>query len=428
MKKKLDLMTNVVLLTVDSLRSDHCSCYGYDRETTPELDSLSMNGTRFMNAYSPSSHTRESVPAFLSGQYPHAAVDDGYHLAAPTLATHLSESHHTGAFHSNPFISRAYGFDNGFDVFDDDLYLAQHRLLALAQRLWDKIRNHHYARAESINSRALDWLDSLPDDESFFLWNHYMDTHGPYEPPEPYRSKWTGQSISGRKAQNLYDRALSDPGSITTAERQLLIDLYDGEIRYTDAQIQKLLDELADRDYLEETLVLVTSDHGDGLGDNGQYGHPRYLHDELVTVPLMMNNPNDAGGRVSNVPVSGLDIAPTVLSAVGRESADLPGVSLRQVLSDESTFEERCIILEARGENENSDRRRYRVVDGESEFMFERTFSEATQPDEYDSNPLAQRLMGHLNLVNKRRDTGEVYTREGEANEISDRLEALGYK
>jgi len=80
-------------------------------------------------------------------------------------------------------VSRAYGFDRGFDTFDDDLHLGQHKLIALAQRAIDKLRNRHYARAAEINERSLEWIDSQSDDEPFFLWNHYMDTHGPYEPP-----------------------------------------------------------------------------------------------------------------------------------------------------------------------------------------------------------------------------------------------------
>lgn len=412
-------MHNVVLLTVDSLRVDHCSAYGYDRKTTPKLDVLAANGVRFTNAYSPSSHTRESVPALITGQYPHAAVDDGYHLAAPTLAT-LLDGYHCGAFHSNPFVSRAYGVDRDFDAFDDDLHLGQHKLFALTQRLWDKLRGHHYARAQTINERALDWLDDISEDP-FFLWNHYMDVHGPYEPPEPYRSQFLNDDVSENEALTLYDRALEDPDSIDESERRLLRNLYDGEICYTDAQIGAFLDALAERGLLENSVVLVTADHGDGLGDHGQYGHPRHLYEELVRVPFVARGIGDAG-RVCEVPVSGLDVVPTLLTAAGESTTELAGKSLQVILADEQRFTDRCVVLEARGEDDDSDRRRYRAVDGTDVVGFERHQLGSAIPD--DEGPLSRSLHDHL-AAEERADGTRTKAEEAV---LADRLDALGYR
>lgn len=103
------------------------------------------------------------------------------------------------------FVSRVYGFDRDFNACDDDLYLSQHKLVTLAQRLWDKIRGHHYAGAEMINERAFSWVDSLPDGELFFVWNHYMDIHGFYEPPESNRGEFVDKPVSDSEAQDLYD-------------------------------------------------------------------------------------------------------------------------------------------------------------------------------------------------------------------------------
>jgi arylsulfatase len=411
-------MTNIVLLTVDSLRADHCSSYGYERETTPRLDAFATDGVRFANAYSPSSHTRESVPAILTGQYPHAAVDDAYHCVAPTLAALLGD-HRSGAFHSNPFVSRAYGFDRDFDVFGDDLYLGQHKLLALAQRLWDKIRGHHYARAETINERTLQWLDSL-DGGPFFLWNHYMDVHGPYEPPEPYRGEFTDEDLSAADARDLYDRALDDPESITESELQLLTDLYDGEVRYTDAQIGRFLDALDERGMLADTVVVVTSDHGDELGDNGQYGHPRHLHDELVRVPVLADGLG-TDGHVSEVPVIGLDVVPTLLTAAGEGSNGFAGRPFQDLLADGSA-ENRCVVLEARGEDEHSDLRRYRALDSEETLSFERELTGTAVPEGEDS--VSECLRAHL--TSEKQVTGT--DSDGDEAVVSDRLETLGYK
>ena len=129
---------NVVLLTLDALRADHVSWCGYDRDTTPNFDRFAETNTRFAEAYSVSTHTREAIPGLLTGLYPTECVADDYSLAADTIATHLRDTEYTtGAFHSNPYVSRAYGFDRDFDPFDYDLYLCQHKLIALAQRALD---------------------------------------------------------------------------------------------------------------------------------------------------------------------------------------------------------------------------------------------------------------------------------------------------
>ncbi|MFB6185792.1 MAG: sulfatase-like hydrolase/transferase, partial [Halobacteriaceae archaeon] len=124
---------NIILLSADALRADHLSCYGYHRDTSPALDEFAEESIRFTNAYSVSSHTREAIPALLTGKYPDVAIDSNYNLTTDTIASTLSdEGFATAGFHSNPFASRAYGFDQGFDVFDDDLHLGQHKLIALA--------------------------------------------------------------------------------------------------------------------------------------------------------------------------------------------------------------------------------------------------------------------------------------------------------
>ena len=152
------------------------------------------------------------MPALLTGQYPDEAVDAGYRLTGEPVAARLRQAGFvTGGFHSNPFVSRAYGFDRGFDTFDDDLRFGRNRIVALAQRAFDIARNRNYARADEINERSLRWLDSVADSGSrFFLWNHYMDVHGPYEPPSGYREFIAGYP-GDRAVQRLYKRAIKIP-------------------------------------------------------------------------------------------------------------------------------------------------------------------------------------------------------------------------
>jgi arylsulfatase A-like enzyme len=125
-----------------------------------------------------------------------------------------------------------------------------------------------------------------------------MDTYGPYEPPGEYATLYADRELSGREAQSLYQRAIDDPESITESERELLVGLYNAEIRYHDKHIGTLLDALRIRNLLEESVVIVSADHGDAFGEHGYYEHPRYLHDEITHVPLfvLLSHRSNTGG------------------------------------------------------------------------------------------------------------------------------------
>lgn len=414
---------NVVLLSFDALRADHLGCYGYERDTSPTLDQFAEESIRYTNAFSASSHTREAIPALLTGEYPDVAIDTNYRLVTDTIASTLSEAGFaTAGFHSNPFVSRAYGFDRGFDTFDDDLHFGSNKLVALAQRAYDKLRNRHYARAEEINERSLSWIDSL-DDKPFFLWNHYMDTHGPYEPPGEFGTLYTDRLLSGRNAQSLYQQAIKDPGSITDQERQLLIDLYDGEIRYNDEQVGEFLDELRRRGLLERSLVIVTADHGDAFGEHGYYEHPRYLHDEITHVPLFLRPPGDVNGADISTPVSTLDIAATIDQTVDRP-ADTGRVSLLDPPSGERT-----VFRQARGEDEYNQIRRFAVQSKEGACFCEHDReTESVSFGECASRTLRNQLEEHIE-ERVRVETDGVNSEDDDVDdEIERRLSALGYK
>ena len=413
---------NVILLSADALRADHLSCYGYQRNTSPVLDELAEKSIQFTRAYSASSHTREAVPALLTGEYPDVAIDSSYRLTTDTIASSLSEEGFaTGGFHSNPYVSRAYGFDRGFDKFDDDLHLGQNKFIALAQRALDKLRNRHYARAEEINKRSLSWIDSL-NGEPFFLWNHYMDTHGPYEPPGEYERLYHDEGLSGRDAQSLYQRAIKDPESITDDERELLIDLYDGEIRYNDKWIGAFLDALRERGLLERSLLIFTADHGDAFGEHGYYEHPRYLHEELVHVPLLIRPPGGTKEEVS-MPVSTLDIAATIEGAVNSDR-NHEGISLINLPS-----ENRVVYQQARGEKEDEQLRRYALRSSKGTCFCERNReSEAIEFTEWTDRSLRSKLEKHIQMRIESENGGVNPDNETANREIEQRLSALGYK
>lgn len=425
-------MPNIVLLTVDALRADHLSGHGYDRPTSPELDALMAKNLWFDRAFSASSHTAEAVPALLTGRYPDEASDTNYRLDTPSVARRLQKKGFaTAAFHSNPYVSRAYGYGDGFDEYDDDLYLSQHRLLALFQRLLDILRNKHYARADEINERSLEWIDSLGGGP-FFCWNHYMDVHGPYQPPAEYQEQFHRQTVKDRNLHKLYKRSVSDPASVTEEEHAILEDLYDGEIRYTDNMISAFLDALAQRGLLDDSVVIITGDHGDGFAEEGYFGHPRVLDDELLHVPLAVLGLSEESQRIS-VPTSTLDIVPTILSLVGESDPTLPGEPLQDIAANPDSYRDRHVFSQARGkeDDDNGTRRRFRIQDGTDALCLERDIetNEVTVGPEEDGSDLAEPLLEHSKRRIDEHAGGDSMDEAVDTDgDVERRLEALGYK
>ena len=334
---------NIILLTVDALRADHLSGSGYDRPTTPELDRFADANVSYEHAYAVSTQTREAAPPIVTGQWPEAFAASGYtQLEAPLPERLATAGYRTGAFHSNPFLSRAYGYDTGFETFFDDLYLGSNRWLALAQKALEKYvfgRGEYYARAPEIHERALSWIDSV-DDGPFFCWNHYMDVHGPYHPPE---QRFADRALSAPEAESLFRQSWNAPETLTDDQRTLLADFYDDELRCLDSEIGAFLDALDDREILSESLVVLTADHGELLGEDGLFSHPRRLREELLHVPLIVSTPRGASATVSP-PVSTLAVAPTLAESAGLSQDAMAGTSLlddgepRRVDPDQRVF------------------------------------------------------------------------------------------
>ncbi len=413
---------NIILLTVDSLRADHLSSYGYEKETTPELDDFADLGVRFEHAFATSSHTRESMPSLLSGRYPDAAVDKKFNLGAASIAE-LVPNHTTGGFHSNPYLSRAFNFADGFDAFDDDLHFGEWKIAMYLRRLWDRLRNHFYARADNINARALDWLDL--QDSSVFLWNHYMDPHDPYEPPIEHRNKYS--DLRQDSIRDLHKRAASNPNSISNSEKQKLIDLYDGEIRFTDAQIGMFLDRLKSDGWLEDTLVIITADHGDAFGEHGYFGHPRHLDEELVKVPLIIVGPGFEASKIVSIPVSTLDIVPTILQSCQIDSEDFPGTALQKITQDK--IEKRYIFCQVSGEDNKGDLRKYAVWGNRSNCFCDYDLTRGEiEFNNCSKSELRRELKKHVEQRTSEEAGGIVGEGDGVDDEIERRLTELGYR
>lgn len=278
----------VVVVVVDTLRADHLGLYGYSRPTSPELDAIGAGGAWWTWTLAPAPWTLPSTRAIVSGR-PHAEFEDG-----PVLMERFAEAGWaTAAITRNPWLSEANGFAEGAGVFD-----------AVGE-----------ARAAASTARALDWLRGATRDRSGMLFLHHMDPHLPYDAPGP---------LPG-------DLAASDLGRPELrAERQEQVAAYDAEIRYTDASLGELWRGL--QQLPGESLLVVTSDHGEELWEHGGMEHGHTLHAELLRVPLVVAGDRVPARAAQEAPASLLDVAPTVLAWAGLDHPDLPG---RDLLADE---------------------------------------------------------------------------------------------
>jgi arylsulfatase len=250
-----------------------------------------------------------------------------------TLTEQLQSSGYAIAgIHSNPLLSNLFNVDRGFDYFDADLPFADFdvpgRTKLLVTKLRRLLRKHAYLPAETVTSRAIEWVDEESSDAPIFLWTHYMDVHGPYQ------SKTGFDYYEKFRAERLWQKAVHRPEEVSDAERIKLLQSYREEISYTDEQIGRLVD--AVETAVDGPLVVViTADHGDGFGEHGYYSHPHELHEELIHVPLVVRAPSLPSGRQVDYPVELLDVAPTLLDIADvRQPDTFEGTSLRPLQDD----------------------------------------------------------------------------------------------
>jgi arylsulfatase A-like enzyme len=337
---------NVLLVTVDTLRADHLSSYGFALETSPRIDALAAGAALFERAVAASSSTAPSHASILTSLYTRQH-SIGYRngdtrlAGEPTLPEVLRrEGYATGAFVSNVVLRRRAGLDRGFETYDDELPDAEsHRPLAFERR------------ARETTLRALKWLEEAH--EPFFLWVHYQDPHGPYDAPDGYAERFELPRDPHEKPLPVLESSLASGG---IPAYQVLPGLtlpsqyrarYAGEIRYADHWIGRLLDAPRVRD----AIVVLTADHGESLGEGGRY----FMHGTTTLpaeahVPLLLRAPGIAPRRLSTT-VSHVDILPTVLELVGVAAPDgVRGVALGPILRGEKPPPDRVVFCDMGGE------------------------------------------------------------------------------
>lgn len=362
MNQKIKINTpNILLITIDSLRYDHLGCYGYHRNTSSNIDALAARGVKFLQAISNGGQTPQAFPAILESALP--PVEGSWIKPIARHSTKLAEvfknaGYRTAAFHSNPLLSRFYGYSKGFNVFDDSYHQMKRwrarihiRMIARSLRksmpkLVDKassmlgptltrVLDRPIINANEINNKATSWLQI--NSERFFLWLHYMDVHYPYMPEAKYLKQYCNLSISRGQMKALRHKMMRRPSELSQAEIEMLINLYDADIKYTDEVVGSLLSKLGS--CLENTIVFVTADHGDAFGEHGRFGH-NTVYDELLHVPLIIAGPGIEGGTVIKQQVSLIDLAPTIVELAGLKSpSSFQGRSLLPMVEGKEEIE-----------------------------------------------------------------------------------------
>ena len=304
---------NILLISIDSLRADHLSAYGYGRETSPAIDALAAQAVRFAQAVAPTSWTLPSHMTMLTGmpQHQHQVHKDGQRLSpgVETLTEKLSRAGYaTSAFVSGPYLRAEYGFHQGFDSYDD------YSALTLVNQA------HSAVTSPDLLSAVRRWLDDWDGggrDRPFFIFLHMWDVHYDYIPPSPYDQMFDPGYQGTIDGRDVLQSHVVNPG-MDRADLDHLIALYDGEIRYTDHHIGLLIAHLKALRALDDTIITVTSDHGEGFFEHGNKGHRSSLYDEQVLVPLVMRYPAKIpSARVAPEQVRLLDLIPTLLSLAG---------------------------------------------------------------------------------------------------------------
>ena len=343
---------NLILIVIDTLRADHATPYGYARATTPEIQRLVADrGVVVETAWAQAPWTLPSAASYLTGRWPGDLLGGGgmASYGIPEDVTGLPEAlaargYATGGFIANPTLHAGNGFARGFDEFYAPPAVSASMLL----------------HADELSRRAIPWLVANQR-RRFFLYAHFLDPHDPYDNPDtaggvsPFEDGYEG-TISGRDVHALHagQKVLADP----EADVAHLTALYDGEIRYADRHVGRLLAAL-DPEVLADTLVVVTSDHGEELYERGGFKHGQTLYEEQIRVPLIVrwDRRLPAGTRLAGTAML-IDLVPTLLAAAagageeppgaapGAPLRDLPGIDLLPALAGREPLPRRAAFAQ----------------------------------------------------------------------------------
>lgn len=362
---------NLILISVDSLRADHLGCYGYFRDTTPYIDRLAERGVLFQNAISSTSWTIPAHMALFTSQFDavHGVVSDRFCLDGKriTLAKILKEEgYSTAGFHSSPYLESRYGFSSGFDLYVRCDYhealrkyekeagfaetaslmeLIEKNPREIPQEIVQHLESpHRTVTGPTATALGLKWIREHKEGP-FFLFLHYWDVHYDYIPPPPFDTRFGEKSsldVGNLKKNPRINKNMPEE------DLAYLISQYDGEIAFTDKNIQNLLKGLEDMGLRDRTCICLTADHGEEFFEHGHKGHGATLFDEVLRVPLVFSLPGHILQGIRPKEQVGLvDVAPTLLELLSVEShPEMMGRSLLPLLKGEGRWEEKPLLSE----------------------------------------------------------------------------------
>lgn len=396
---------NLLLVTIDTLRPDHLHCYGYDQIQTPSIDSLAADGIRFEEAYTPIPITLPSHTVMLTGTYPmmsgmHDFSGNNLSPAQATLATVLrARGYDTGAVIAAAVLDRRFGLNRGFGFYYDHFDFSR-----LAESNLDLMERP----ANEVIDQALKWL-AKPRKAPFFLWVHLYDPHHPYHPPAPFDQTYKA-------------------------------NLYDGEIAFADSQLGRLLKYLQQRGLYNSTVIALSGDHGEGLGEHGEKTHGFFIYNSTLHVPLIIKP--SAGMKFTNrtvkKDVSLVDLMPTLLGIIGEpvptqvQGKNLAGMVLRGAEMQPSPLYSETYLprihfnwSELRGLSAGN----YHFIDAPKPELYDRAKDPGEIHNLYaDKDAVDSEMRSQLTGVIRRFTTEhELAQRSTLDPQLADRLRSLGY-
>ncbi len=418
---------NVLLISIDTLRPDRLGCYGHARDTSPTLDALAAEGVLFTDVTSTSPWTLPSHASLLTGLYPSRHGVRGHtsklKQSVPTLAGALADAgYQTLAIVNSHNLSKRYGLDSGFETF---VYVPEYEQDGAIPN-----------RGPTVVRRARRLLDKRGE-RPFFLFLHFYDAHTDFTPAPEYRRRFVRpyEGFVDGSTQQLIDLRARNV-QLEQGDIRHLFDLYDAEIRQLDDVLGGFMGFLDDEGLLDDTLVVVTSDHGEEFMEHGSYLHGRTHYEEVIRIPLLLRGPGLPAGLRVKTRASLVDIAPTILSLAGVEAPKVSGIDLTPFLAAHGAPEpDRLLFSEADHNNDQPDIRSM-VRAPRHKLLFDRALERA-QLFDLEADPgethdlsasdaqLAELLMAELLRFLSNSTQGEDIGAPSE--EILERLEQLGY-
>ncbi|HSE42520.1 MAG TPA: sulfatase-like hydrolase/transferase [Acidobacteriota bacterium] len=391
---------NVLLITIDTLRADHLPAYGYSGVKAPYLDRISSESMKFVNAFAHAPLTLPSHTSILTGRLPisHGVRDNaGYHLdnSETTLAEILkSEGYTTGAFVSSFILDSVFNLQQGFDFYFDNFDTAEFQ--GMDPRAIER-------RADETEAAVEQWLDQNSKNK-FFAWVHFYDPHDPYNPPEPYKSEYQSKP-------------------------------YDGEIAYTDSVLGKLIAKLESNRLMDRTILIITGDHGEGLGEHREPHHGLFIYNSTIHVPLLIRLP-DAKGKTIDDLIRHIDLAPTVLDFLGFQvPGNMQGASLIPLINGEEK-KERLAYSESLYASlhygwaslEGITSKKYKYIQAPRPELFDLNtdFSESTNIAT-KNGPLARAMNSELQEIITKYTNKNVNAEKAIDPDVEEKLRSLGY-